>query len=349
MGVSTFERVKYAVEKYSRIVYRKARASLRTRAQVEKKFRRRYFAEIPVDIEAIGEYRAECFPASGPAPWLDRPDALDRIAQKEKCGELTGSDAEACRKWARDGYFIAKKLFDDAYLDEVWSIYEKAVEAGTIKLDAEKAAENDPYPGRFLNPHMNIPALDGMLKHDLLRHWNELLLGRKNIPFQTITAHKGSQQKEHSDSIHMTTYPLGYLIAAWIAFEDIDEGSGPLIYYPGTHVLPYVFSCTLGIPSGRYRQVGLKVYSETYEQAIQKIIADKKLRPAYFMAKKGDVLFWHANLIHGGSTRQNISLSRKSLVCHYFADGAVCYHDLAGMPADPARVLTDPMLKDMLM
>ena len=330
-------------------MYRKVRASLHTREQAEKEFRRRYFADIPVHIDAIGEYRAECFPESGPAPWLDRPDALDQIAQKEKRGELTGSDAEASRKWTRDGYFIAKKLFDDAYLDEVWRAYEKAVGAGTIKLDAEKASDNDPYPGRFLNPHLKVPALDGVLKHDALRHWNELFLGRKIIPFQTITAHKGSQQNEHSDSIHMTTYPLGYLIAAWIAFEDIDQDSGPLVYYPGSHALPYVFSCNLGIPSGKYRWEGGKVYNETYEPAIQQIIAGKKLTPAYFMAKKGDVLFWHANLIHGGSMRKNILLSRKSVVCHYFGNGAVCYHDLIGLPADPRRVLKDPLMQEMLM
>ncbi len=40
---------------------------------------------------------------------------------------------------------------------------------------------------------------------------------REPKPLQTIAAHKGSQQGVHSDSIHMTTYPLGYLSAAWIA------------------------------------------------------------------------------------------------------------------------------------
>jgi len=41
------------------------------------------------------------------------------------------------------------------------------------------------------------------------------------------------------------------------------------------------------------------------------------------------VLIWHANLIHGGSMRRNIRLSRKALVCHFFVKGAFVYHDLA--------------------
>ena len=50
-------------------------------------------------------------------------------------------------------------------------------------------------------------------------------------------SHKGSQQGAHSDSIHMTTYPIGYLSAAWIAFEDIHPDSGPQLFYPGSHRL----------------------------------------------------------------------------------------------------------------
>jgi ectoine hydroxylase-related dioxygenase (phytanoyl-CoA dioxygenase family) len=53
------------------------------------------------------------------------------------------------------------------------------------------------------------------------------------------------------------------------------------------------------------------------------------LEPHYFHAKKGDVLFWHANLLHGGSKRRNLQLSRRALVSHYFVKGAVCYHDFS--------------------
>ena len=74
---------------------------------------------------------------------------------------------------------------------------------------------------------------------------------------------------------------------------------------------------------------GYAAYREKYEPALQNLIRQQKLKAKYFYAKKGDVLFWHSNLIHGGSKRQDKSLSRKALVCHYFAEGCVCYHDLA--------------------
>lgn len=65
------------------------------------------------------------------------------------------------------------------------------------------------------------------------------------------------------------------------------------------------------------------------------MIADYRLDPHYFHAKKGDVLIWHANLIHGGSLRRDFQLSRKALVCHFFVKGSFAYHDLSASETKP--------------
>jgi hypothetical protein len=36
-----------------------------------------------------------------------------------------------------------------------------------------------------------------------------------------------------------------------------------------------------------------------------------------FHPKQGDVLLWHADLVHGGSKREHRNLTRQSLVTHY--------------------------------
>lgn len=118
------------------------------------------------------------------------------------------------------------------------------------------------------------------------------------------------------DSIHMTTYPLGYLTAAWIACEDIHPDCGSLVYYPGSHKLPYVFSKDAGISETDFKIDGYKPYHAKYEPLIQESVS--RIAPQYFHARKGDVLIWHANLIHGGSPRKNLDFSRHSIVCHYF-------------------------------
>src|SRR3569833_2090164 len=138
---------------------------------------------------------------------------------------------------------------------------------------------------------------------------------REPRPLQTIASHKGSQQPDHSDSIHMTTYPLGYLTAAWIAFEDIHPDCGPLVYYPGSHRLPYVFSRDVGISEEDFKREGYRPYHAKYEPRIREMVEKAEIEPHYFHAKKGDVLIWHANLVHGGAERRKLELSRRSVVC----------------------------------
>ena len=287
------------------------------------------FADKRVKVSQLPSFRAEHFPYSGPYPWLDQPDALEQIENKLRNRLINEEEARQCRYWGENGYVIIEKLIEDRVLDSVWNAYEHAIREGKIRLDAEPASADDPYPGRFLNPHKKSGAYCQILKHPALLHWIQVLMEREPKPLQTIMSHKGSQQGAHSDSIHMTTYPIGYLSAAWIAFEDIHPDSGPLLFYPGSHRLPYVFSKDVGITESDFKEHGYTSYAAKYEPYIRRLVEEHRIEPHHFHAKKGDVLIWHANLIHGGSVRRNTQLSRKALVCHFFVKGAFVYHDLA--------------------
>jgi hypothetical protein len=304
------------------------------RAIPKRRFRKYYFADVAVNFDAITEYRSEAFPDSGPACWLDRPDALIQVERKLRSGIIDASQAEICRKWIFDGYFIAPGLIDPTHLDTVWHAYEQAIADGRITVPQEPMGPDDPYPGRSLDPHIKVPEIRTLQHHPKILAITDLLLGRRTLPFQTIMGHKGSSQAAHSDSIHMTTYPIGYLVANWIAFEDVQEDSGPLEYYPRSHrLIPYLLSRDVSIAPYEFKTNGGASYAHKYEPEVERHITAARLKPEYFLGKTGDVLFWHANLIHGGAARKNLSLSRKALVCHYFAEGAVTYHDLSGNPS----------------
>ena len=294
-----------------------------------------FFGSQPVDEQALPAYRAEHFPYAGPHPWLDRPDWEQLLAAKLSRGELTPADAEVCRHWAREGYIILKGLVPAPLLDAGWKAYEQAIAAGMVKLPEDKIGAHDPWPGRYLDPHLKVPEFCPVMRHPAILRWVGLLMDREPAPFQSIASHKGTQQEPHSDSIHMTTYPLGYLTAAWIAFEDIHPDSGPLVYYPGSHRLPYVFSREVGISPGEFVSAGYVAYAAKYEPFIRGLLQQHACAPAYFQAGKGDVLLWHANLIHGGAPRRDVTRSRRAMVCHYFVKGAVTYHDLAASAARP--------------
>jgi hypothetical protein len=157
------------------------------------------------------------------------------------------------------------------------------------------------------------------------------ILGKEVVPFQTINFITGSEQKGHSDSIHMTTYPLGYLIAVWIALEDINSDNGPLFYYPGSHKLPFVLNNDFNTGETSLF-LGNKNYSD-YEDVMEEMVFEKGFLKKIFLAKKGDVFIWHANLVHGGSPIINKKLTRKSMVIHYFAKDVIKYHEITERPS----------------
>jgi hypothetical protein len=288
-----------------------------------------FIGDTPVAIGHKARITARDFPAAaGPAPWLDRPDAERVIAARLRDGELSRADADACSRFARSGYFTASRLIPEPVIDAAMEAYVKACRDGTLF--------NENGDRRFLNPHFKVPEVDTLMRHPRILRMVELLLGRPSIAFQSIGSQWGSEQLEHSDAIHMTTYPLGYLVAAWIACEDIHADSGPLMYYPGSHKLPYYFSDEVGIGTTEFDERSYACYTEKYEPFIQRIIKGRALEREHLIAKKGDVLFWHHNLLHGGSPIKHRELTRKSIVCHYFARGVLCYQDLTSsrLPSD---------------
>ena len=157
------------------------------------------------------------------------------------------------------------------------------------------------------------------------------LLGHEARLFQSINFLSGSEQHTHSDSIHMSTYPLGGLIAAWVALDEITLENGPLHYFPGSHKLPYYLNADYD-NEGNALLIGAKDYSE-YEAFIESRVRELGLQKQVFLARKGDVFIWHANLLHGGEAHTNKALTRKSMVLHYFSPDHICYHEVTQRPA----------------
>ena len=164
-----------------------------------------------------------------------------------------------------------------------------------------------------------------------LRELVAALLGHETKLFQSINFLTGSQQRTHSDSIHMSTFPLGGMAAAWVALEDITPENGPLHYYPGSHQLPYYLNADYQ-NEGSDWLIGGKEYTE-YEANIAAKITEAGIEKQIFLARKGDVFIWHANLMHGGEPHLDPIQTRKSMVFHYFSQAHICYHEITQRPA----------------
>jgi len=257
-------------------------------------------------------------------PWLDRESSNDKLHAHDFFTEIHGNDQQSLLDWSVNGYAILRNYIDLKQIDSINNEIEKVIASKAVPWKY-------PHSRRLMNVIHENNNIRELLRNDHLASTLEMLLGKKAELFQSINFIDGSQQKAHADSIHMTTFPLGYLIGVWIALEDVGPDQGPLFFYPGSHKLDYVLSEEIDA-GDNYLLLGKNAYNK-YEAAIDELIKRNNFPKVEFHAKKGDVLLWHANLLHGGSKIINPELTRKSMVLHFFARDVIRYHEITQRPA----------------
>jgi hypothetical protein len=184
---------------------------------------------------------------------------------------------------------------------------------------------------RFVNLHESIPALATLYSCPKLYDVASDLFGYQAYPCQSLSFIHGSGQGPHQDTIHLTPFPRGLMCGIWIALEDVVPDSGELFYYPGSHRLEAVLCHSHGVAKLDLQTGNRNEFATAYRPAIAALLAaNPQLVRQTFMAKAGDVLIWHENLIHGGSPRVRPEPSRMSMVIHTFAEAAYLYFDASG-------------------
>lgn len=236
--------------------------------------------------------------------------------------ELSYASKESITSFSETGYVLLEKYLSSELVDQ-------------INVEIETLIENKTVSYRYINKimfafhHSTLIRKVGEDKK-LLELLSALMNGEAKL-FQSINFLMGSQQKTHSDSIHMTTFPLGGLLGVWIALEDIDEECGPLHYYPGSHNYPYYLNSDYNNEGSKW-MLGDQDYTQ-YENMLAGKIEALKPEKKIFTAKKGDLFIWHANLMHGGEPHSNKQKTRKSMVFHYYNTNCICYHEITQRPA----------------
>jgi hypothetical protein len=255
-------------------------------------------------------------------PWLDQENVEPILNSKLEQTDFSAETKSKIKSFASEGYIILDNAFSheevDTILDEVNSLKKTG-----------KAKQRDDE--RIIFAIHNSDKIYELATKKKITKLLDFLLGKKVKLFQSLNFEHGSAQRAHSDTIHMTTYPLGYLVAVWVALEDIHPDSGPLFYYPRSQKLPYVLNADYN-HGGNYFLLGPQAYQK-YEDAIQQVIENNKLKKEVFCPKKGDAFIWHANILHGGSPINNPDLTRKSMVLHFYAEDVICYHEITQRPA----------------
>jgi hypothetical protein len=241
-------------------------------------------------------------------------DLLNTVNFSEK-------EKELAIKFHEDGYVILDLNLSDNDLKEFKNEIDKMNFDSKIK--SQESGYHYSRGKRIFEGWKESKLLRSLSLNDTILDFLTKMYQRKPLPFQTITFNYGSNQPLHSDVLHFHSMPHRWLAAAWVALEDMDENNGSLLYCPGSHKLPIFDFYDLKIKAPEYGKQ-FDSYAE-YEEFVRQLVETKKLEQKTFICKKGQVLIWAANLIHGGDMIRDTERSRYSQVTHYYFEGCDKY------------------------
>lgn len=242
---------------------------------------------------------------------------------------MQGVDHSAIETWNKNGYIILRGFFDESRIsrinhlvDKLWSTRHTnrvplTIDTGLGTSAARRirfASASDSV--RDASYKLNDLYLDYgevrqvVLDKELAKLVGQLLSG-KALVFNTLNFEYGSGQDDHVDTFYMPPKHPNCMLATWTALEKISPDSGPLHYYPGSHLIPpYLFS------HGKTNVIGAEL--PAFYRYMEKELEERGIKPVIFIAEPGDVFIWHAQLFHGGATITDPQQTRRSLVTHYY-------------------------------
>jgi phytanoyl-CoA hydroxylase len=125
---------------------------------------------------------------------------------------------------------------------------------------------------------------------------------------QSMYFEGNSQTWPHQDTYYLDSEQIGAMAAAWYALEDIEPGAGRFFVYPKSHLID------MGKNGGNF---DVAFNHNRYKDLILEVIGKNKLECKAPALRRGDVLFWHAQTIHGSLETRQPQFSRSSLTAHF--------------------------------
>lgn len=288
-------------------------------------------------------------------PWLDRPDALEQIQSRLADGVITEQEATLLSKWVIDGYFILEKAIDDENrwqlddyvrdLDALWTTDQviDGLQIMSLHIDGRppgpidhaelltwpveqrvKIRDSQLWRIHYYHPH-TAAGLELTKAAKLLRMCH-LLLDEPPVLINAIGFKFGSQVGLHQDLCAYHIHPANRLIGIWLAGEDVNPQAGPLGVFPGSHKTP-MWKGWNNYPQTNLRTCHLQTRDE---QAVYLAAAVDGMQRKPLPVKKGDAIFQHPLLIHGGDKIEDKSATRFSMVLHYSVLGGDKMHEVEG-------------------
>jgi phytanoyl-CoA hydroxylase len=238
------------------------------------------------------------------------------------------NDAAALKKtYEEEGWVLVRGLIPRELLKSATDHFESEILTypGFLYRQASATPERHELDehGHMLNSLLNIQDLrrrpfpgfrgDGLavITHERLQSVVKALFGEPGKTVMSMFFDGNPVTWAHQDTYYLDSEPLGNMVAAWIAAEDIAPGAGRFYVYPKSHLIEMPLnSGELGIATDhtRYKKLVLDVIREQGSQMVA---------PALSI---GDVLFWNSRTIHGSLATTQPGRSRRSFTTHFIPE-----------------------------
>jgi len=258
--------------------------------------------------------------------WTDLSNAPDILEGKLSLGEITEHEATLLANFIENGYVILRGAVDPSVISHLLADVDRITKHGHSEAWVDclengrstvrhLAAGDSGAQGKMLkllDLYSFLPSARQVIFSARTMRFLQMVFNRPPLAFQSLYFYNGSQQPLHRDTAFVRVSSPMEFVASWTALEDIQPGSGELIYYPSSQLYPeYLFEGKYKWLAPGSQELGA-YYNHLNENAAQ------SSRPARkFLANKGDTLIWNADLAHGGGPVDDLNKTPRSLVAHY--------------------------------
>ncbi len=209
--------------------------------------------------------------------------------------------------WRENGYLILPGFIPDEIVDRYCAVRGKLGQPGGW-----------PSP----TPYLDVPEIRELCLHGPLMETLEHLLGEPMGLHLNLTGWVSTERAWHQDDYLNPPEVNGHYAAVWTALDTIKPDSGPFEFVPGSHRWPFIRQANILKLLGRtdgddpsWPWESERLLTPFFEAEI----ARRGAKVERFLGNKGDVLIWHARLVHRGSMAARPGAERRSMIAHYSA------------------------------